>query len=171
MSKPETVFVRSFVDAVKRLPGSNYVHKHHGGQYSAGLPDLFVCSGEGLFLEVKAIPELPFYDESIGILWKKSFTALQVDTLVRMWKAGQCGGGLVYCAPTKSVCLVAAPTLAVITNSNLMTTAGEIRDGSWGITAGPWVRVSPWNGKRTPDEVLLELLQWLPKHKEQLRGR
>jgi hypothetical protein len=88
MANIENRFRTKFVTAMKETYGDACYHqKHHGSEFSAGLPDmLFVTKDELLFIEFKALPS-PLREESVALDFMKVPTALQLHTLSRIWKA------------------------------------------------------------------------------------
>ncbi len=72
----ENNFRKRFCELVMETHGPHqYQQKHHGSEFSAGLPDtLFVVQGKTVFIEFKAQDELP-------LLFNSQPTKLQMHTL------------------------------------------------------------------------------------------
>lgn len=81
---PETKLVAAIKKAIiERHPGA-FVHKNHGSQFSAGMPDLsIVVRGVPVFLEVKC----PRENESDASIMSR-VTPLQKDMLRKLREAG-----------------------------------------------------------------------------------
>lgn len=109
MAKSETRFRESVAELLKRRYGRKvYVQKHHGSEFSAGLPDsLIVANGNFWFVEFKAIQNPPL--NGVVIDFSKQPTRLQMHTLERISLAGGIGHAWIMIAvetqPRKVICV------------------------------------------------------------------